>query len=74
MTNPPKTALTEREKVMAYVASRLHGVDQHVIASMYGVNSGRVNEAIQAIEYAVQNTMEIYHLIKQKPELNDGSI
>lgn len=62
-----KTQLTDREKVMAYVANRLHRVDQHVIAAMYGVNSGRVAEAILAIEHTIKNTIDIYDLfIAQK--------
>jgi hypothetical protein len=62
---PPKTQLTPHEKVQAYLANRHRGVDQHDIAAMYGpINSARVTEAIMAIEYAIENTLEVYGLAK----------
>ena len=48
-----KTHLTPDEKLRAAHAHIINGVDQHVIASLFGVNAGRVNEAIMAIRAAV---------------------
>ena len=38
------------------------------MASAYDVNSGRVAEAIIAIEYAIDNTPEIYKLAMAKKD------
>ena len=56
-----RTELSSHEKAMAYIANRTWGLDQSAIAAMYGVNQGRVSEAITAIEYAVNNTRLIYN-------------
>jgi hypothetical protein len=54
-----KPQLTTYEMVMSYIANRHKGVDQDVIAMMYNVNSGRVAEAVIAVEYAVNHVKEI---------------
>ena len=41
-----KTNLTPEEKLRAACAHLLDGIDQHKIAFIYGVNPGRVSEAI----------------------------
>lgn len=48
-----KTALTPEEKLRAAYAHLINGVDQHVIASLFAVNSGRVAEAIADVRKAV---------------------
>ena len=52
MKHNGKTALTLQEKITCAWAHEVQGVDQHVLAAMYGVNPGRVNEAIMAIRKA----------------------
>jgi transposase-like protein len=47
-----KANLTPDEKLRAAHAHIVQGVDQHIIASLFGVNPGRVNEAIKAIRAA----------------------
>jgi hypothetical protein len=49
----PKTSLTPDEKLRAAYAHLINGVDQHHIASLFGVNSGRVNEAIMDVRKAI---------------------
>jgi hypothetical protein len=44
-----KTALTPAEKLRVAHAHLVDGIPQEIIARLMGVNSGRVNEAIQAI-------------------------
>jgi hypothetical protein len=60
-----KTALTDYEKVMCYVANRHDGVDQDVLAKLYNTNGGRVSEAVTAIEFAVIHTKLVYEMAKE---------
>lgn len=48
----PKAALTPEEKIKAAAAHDLLGVDQHVLAFIFGVNQGRIAEAITEIRKA----------------------
>ena len=48
-----KTALTPDEKLRAAFAHLINGVDQHILASIFGVNPGRVAEAITAVRLAL---------------------
>jgi hypothetical protein len=41
-----KTALTPQEKLRVVVAVLVDGIDQHKVASLMGVNPGRVNEIV----------------------------
>jgi hypothetical protein len=43
------------------------------VASAYDVNSGRVAEAIIAIEYAIDNTPEIYKLAMAKKDYDTAT-
>jgi hypothetical protein len=61
-----KADLSKREKIMAWEAHRTMGVDQNDIAMMYGVNIGRVNEAIKAIDYVLAHTREIYNMARSR--------
>jgi|SoimicMinimDraft_17_1059745.scaffolds.fasta_scaffold198999_2 hypothetical protein len=54
-----KTALTPQEKLRAAVAVLVEGVPQHVVAALFGVNSGRVAEAVTAIRRAIENDREV---------------
>lgn len=54
--------LAPEQVLRAAVATLLDGVDQHVIASIMGVNQGRINEAAKAVEWAIHNVSEAYKL------------
>jgi transposase len=54
-----KTHLTPDEKLRAAYAHLINGVDQHVIASLFGVNAGRVNEAIMVIRAAIADIQPV---------------
>ncbi len=47
-----KSTLTPEEKIKAAAAHDLLGVDLHVLAFIFGVNQGRVAEAITEIRKA----------------------
>ena len=47
-----KTQLTPDEKLRAAYAHIINGIDQHHISALFGVNSGRVSEACQAVRHA----------------------
>jgi hypothetical protein len=49
----PKTRLEPDEKLKAAYAHEILGVEQHVIAALYGINSGRVAEAVAEVRKAV---------------------
>ena len=66
-TRDDKTQLTPEEAVKAFVANRIHGVHQDVLAMLFDVNSGRIAEAVIAIEYASRNVKDLYlRAIEQK--------
>jgi hypothetical protein len=48
----PKTALTPEEKIRVAAAYEVFNIDQHVLAFLYGVNQGRINEAIMDLKQA----------------------
>ena len=50
-----KTALTPQEKLRVAVAVLVEGVPQHIIAALFGVNPGRVAEAVGAVRRAIEN-------------------
>lgn len=56
----PKKSLTPQEVLMVAHAHLIGGVDQATLASMYGINQGRVNEAIQIIRNACENHRELH--------------
>lgn len=59
-----KNDMDDREKVIAWVAHRFMNIEQNDLAFLYGVNIGRVNEAIKAIDYVVANTKEVYNMAR----------
>lgn len=50
---PDKPALTPRERIQVAFAHLVLGIDQHDLAATFGVNSGRVAEAVNAVRQAV---------------------
>jgi len=50
---PRKTELTPGEKLRAAHAVIVNGIDQQVVAQIFNINIGRVNEACQAIRVAI---------------------
>lgn len=55
-----KTDLEFHEKVSCVWAHFIKGVDQHTLAGMYGVNSGRVADAITAAKEAFGHEDTLY--------------
>lgn len=51
-TSTQKTALTPREKLKAAYLYEIRGIEQHVLADIFEVNVGRINEAIIPIRRA----------------------
>ncbi len=56
----PKKNLTAREVLMVAHAHLVCGVDQAVLASMFGINSGRINEAIKVVRDACEHHRELH--------------
>jgi hypothetical protein len=53
-----KTSLTPEEKIKAAYLHEIMGVDQHILAAAYGVNPGRVAEAIKTVRSAIGMNIE----------------
>lgn len=66
-----KTALTPQEKLRIAVAVLVEGVPQHVIAALFGVNPGRVAEAVVAIKKAIENDAVRSNLGRSAVEICD---
>jgi hypothetical protein len=56
-----KSDLTHDEKLRAAYAYLINGVAQHYIAALYGVNQGRISEAVALVAKACNY-----------PDKNDG--
>ena len=56
-----KTELTPDEKLRAAYANIINDVEQHHIAALFGVNSGRVSEAVQAVRHAIGMKKDVQH-------------
>jgi hypothetical protein len=52
----PKTALTPSEKLRVAAGYDLLGIDQHKLAFLFGVNQGRIAEAISDVRSALVPT------------------
>lgn len=48
-----KSALEPLEKLKAAYMHDVLGVDQHLISAFFGINPGRVNEAIRDVRQAI---------------------
>lgn len=49
----PKAALTPEEKLKAAYFYLVRGVDQHTLADLFGVNGGRIAEAVIEVRKAI---------------------
>lgn len=47
-----QAALTAEEKLRVAHAYLVYGVEQHVLAMLFGVNSGRIAEAVREVRLA----------------------
>lgn len=59
-----KTKLEPREVLMVAHAHIIGEIDQHSLASMFGINSARVAEAIVAMRWAMENHKQLYDQVK----------
>lgn len=57
-TKEPKTDLTPLEVIQVAHGHLVAGVSQQQLASIFGVNQGRVNEACSVIRYASEHYRE----------------
>lgn len=60
----PKKSLTPNEVLIVANAALVSGVFQHHLAAMYGVDSGRIAEAVVAIRWAAENHRKVYRHIQ----------
>lgn len=60
-----KKSLSPKEVLMVAHAHLVSGIDQHALASMYGVNAGRIAEAIAVMRDAAENHRRLYRDHKQ---------
>jgi len=49
-----KTTLTPEERVRVAFGYLILGIDQHALTALFGVNQGRINDAISAVAAAVE--------------------
>lgn len=63
MSSPP---LTPEQMLRVATAHIIGKVDQHTLAALMGVNQGRINEAVKAIEWAIGNHVLAYKLARGK--------
>jgi len=62
-----KKALTPEEIIMVAHGALTYGLAQHHLAGLYGVDSGRIAEAVVAMRWAAENHRLIYkHVQKLK--------
>jgi hypothetical protein len=55
-----KKELTPREVLIVAYANLIERIDQHKLAGMYGVNQGRINEAIKVMQWAADNHRQLH--------------
>lgn len=60
-----KTDLTPIERLHAAHMSLIGGIDQHNISALFAVNGGRVNEAIAAIRFALDQPRLVRKLARE---------
>jgi hypothetical protein len=63
--NGRKASLTPDEVLRVAYAHIIHGVDQHVLASLMAVYPGRTAVACKVIEWAMNNHMALYKHIRE---------
>lgn len=49
----PKTSLTPEEKIKVAYLHDIRGLEQHVLADVFGVNAGRIAHAVKVVRQAV---------------------
>ena len=57
-----KSGLTPQEVLRVAHAHLVNGLDQHHLASLMGVNQGRISEAVQAVQYTMDHPKLIYEV------------
>ena len=62
----PKRSLSPREVLMVAHAHLICGVDQAVLGSMFGINQGRINEAVKVIRDACEHHRKIHRNGREK--------
>jgi len=55
-----KASLEPNEVLIVAYAYLIGGVDQQVLAAIYGVNAGRISEAVTVVREACEQHMEKY--------------
>lgn len=58
--------LSNEQILRAAVGHILDGIDQHKLAAVMGVNQGRINEAVKAVEWAIANHKTAYLIARGK--------
>ena len=48
-----KTSLTPEEKIKAAYLYEVRGIEQHLLADVFGVNAGRIADAVKTVRAAV---------------------
>ena len=48
------------------------GIDQHIIAASFGINSARVNEACRAISYAMADPRKFLDMAEAQTKITEG--
>jgi hypothetical protein len=54
----PKTRLDPKQKLTCAYFHMIRGMAQQDLADLFGVNSGRVNEAVSAVRQAIEKKDE----------------
>lgn len=60
-----KVALSPKERLVAAHLVTISGADQHAVAGAFGVNPGRVNEAVKAIRLAMDDPMAVLRAMRE---------
>lgn len=61
--------LTEDQILRVANAHIIDGIDQHKLAAIMGVNQGRINEAVRAIRYTMENLYDVYAVARGKARI-----
>jgi hypothetical protein len=64
-----KTALTPQEVIIVAHAGLIIGIDQQVLASMYGVNQARINEVLKVARWMGDHHKKIYRKLRAAEKL-----
>jgi hypothetical protein len=61
----PEKALSRKEVLRVVFGSEVLNIDQHKLASLYGINSGRIAEACAALSWAAENHKTLYRHVSR---------